>query len=59
MIDVNDAYKQGRCGKIFMKSLHVVSNIKVYATQDGWPADRTWLTTNDPFVTHMDQKANN
>ena len=36
MVEVNDAYKIGRYEKIWYNSLRVVSNIKVFATQNGW-----------------------
>ena len=34
MVEVNDAYNHGRCENIWLNSLHVMSNIKVFATQD-------------------------
>ena len=47
--------------KEWSKSLFVMSNVIVFARQDGRPA--SWLTGGmnttdyiDPYVTHMDQK---
>ena len=41
MIEVNSAFKHGRYGKDWLKSLRVISNVKVFGTQDSRPADRT------------------
>ena len=38
MAEVNGAYKHGRYENIWVKSLHVMSNINVFAMQDGQPA---------------------
>ena len=45
MIKVNGAYKPGRHYTNWLKSLRAMSKVKVYATQDGWPAGRTRLIT--------------
>ena len=38
MVEVNGAYKQGRYENIWLNRLRVGSNVKVFDTQDGWPA---------------------
>ena len=44
MLEVNDAYYYGRYEKM-KKRLHVMSNIKVFATQDSQPASWTQFIT--------------
>ena len=39
MVEVSGAYKHDRHDN----SLHILSNIKVFATQDGWPAEHNSL----------------
>ena len=66
MVEVNGAYKHGRYEKIWLHTLCVMSNLKVFATQnrqtDGQTAGRPAGQTNttyyytDPYDTHMDQK---
>ena len=62
MVDVNGAYQQVRCEKKnWLKSLHLMSNAKVIATQDsrtgGRPAGRTNTTHYlDPQDIHMVKK---
>ena len=41
MVEVNGAYKHDRYKQIWSKSLHVVSNIKVFATQNQWTSGQT------------------
>ena len=41
MVEGNDAYKHGRYEKNWFKSLHEMYMLKVFAMQDGWPADQT------------------
>ena len=46
--------------EIWLKSLHVMFNVKVFATQDRWLDDRLARQTNttyytDPYDTNMDQ----
>ena len=51
--------------KKLLKSMHVMSNVKVFATQDVWLACQLtrWINTTDctePIVTHMEiQKQTN
>ena len=40
MLEVDGAYKQSWYGQIWMKSLHVKSKVKVFATQDGQMANQ-------------------
>ena len=55
MVDVNGAYKHGRYEKIWLNSLHVMSNMKVFDMRP--PAGRTNTTHYiNPYDTHMDQK---
>ena len=35
IVEINGAYRHERYGRIWLKSLHVMCNIKVYAMQDG------------------------
>ena len=50
MVEVNGVYKYGTYENKCLKSLHVMSNVKVFATQ-------TNMTHYiDPHGTHMDQK---
>ena len=37
-LEVNDAYKHGRYEQMRLHSLCVMSNVRVFAMQDGWPA---------------------
>ena len=56
MVEVNGASKHGRYTQILLNSLHVMSNVKVFATQDGWSASQTNMTHYiDLHDTHMDQ----
>ena len=56
MVEVNVAYNHGRYEK---KSLRVMSNVKVFPTQDGRPAGRMNTTYYiDPCVTQTDKKKN-
>ena len=56
MVEVNSAYNQGRYEKIRMNSLHVMSNVKIIATQDSLPDRRTNATHyRDPYDTCMDE----
>ena len=56
MVEINSAYKHGKYDKISLKSLHVMSIVKVFAMQDGWLAG--WLKTthntdgHDTFMDH-------
>ena len=43
MVEVTDAYKQGMYGTIWENGLHVMSNVKVFATQDSQPAEHDSL----------------
>ena len=36
MVEVNGAYKYGKYAKNWLKSLHAMSNVEVFATEDGW-----------------------
>ena len=45
MEEVNGAYKHGRYEEIWLNSLRVMSNVKLFATQDGWLARQTQLIT--------------
>ena len=45
MVQVKSAYKQDRYEKNGLENLRPLSNIKVFANQDGQPAKRTQLTT--------------
>ena len=57
MVEVNSAYMHGICEQIWLNSLCAMSNVKVSATQDGWPAGLTNTIHNiEPCDTHMDQK---
>ena len=38
MVEVNDDYTHGIYENTWLNSLHVMSNIKVFAMQGGWPA---------------------
>ena len=53
MEEVNCAYRHGRYKKNWLKSWCAMSNVKVFATQNGWTN-----TTNstDLYVTHMNQQ---
>ena len=60
MVEVNGVYKHGRY-KQLLKSLPIMSNIKVFGRQDGQLANQpdgqtTWLITNIHTVTYMDHK---
>ena len=60
MVEVNGVYNHGRYEQIWLKSMRVMSNIKVFATQDKQMASRSTgrqNTTNyiDLYNTHMDQ----
>ena len=58
MVEDNGAFKHGRCDKIWLKSLHVTSNIRVFATEDSQPARQTDTTLYiGPYVKHIDQKS--
>ena len=49
----------GRYEQIWLKSLLAMSNIKVFAMQDGWLAGHVIKTDyTDSYATHMDQKSN-
>ena len=53
MVEVNGAYKHSR-HKNWLKKLHVMLNVNVFATQDG----RTNTTHyTGPYATHMIQKS--
>ena len=67
MVEVNGACKHGRCARICMKNLHIVSKVKILAfchtrgteglTDNGQLAG--WINKIDytePYFTHMDQK---
>ena len=49
MEEINGAYKHGKCEQIWLKTLHVMFNFKLFATQDGlwagWPAKQARLIT--------------
>ena len=50
-----------RYEKMWLNTLHVMSNVKVFAMQDGWLAGRLagWMNMThyiDPYDTHMDKK---
>ena len=51
MVERNCGYKHGRYAKNWLKSVHVISNAKVFAMQDGQLSDHLarwpWLTTSD------------
>ena len=56
MAEVNGIYKHGRYELIWLNSLRVMSNVKVFAMQDelaGWPNMTHYI---DPYDTHMNQK---
>ena len=38
MVEVKGAYKHGGYDKMWLKSLHVMSNIKIFVMQNGQPA---------------------
>ena len=65
VVKVNGSYKHGRYDKIWLKSLHVMSNIEVFATQDKWTDSLTvgWLSSQmntthciDLYDAHMHWK---
>ena len=59
MAEVNDAYKHGRYENTWPNSLLIMSNMKVFATQECWLADQPNTTDHiDPYDTHMYQKDN-
>ena len=50
MVEVNGAYKQGSHETIWLKSLRVISNVKVFAMQNGQPYIRIksgWCHTSN------------
>ena len=60
IVEVNYAYKHSRYEKIWLNSLCAISNVQVYATQDGQPADQPGRRTNtihylDPYDIYMNQ----
>ena len=58
IVEVNGAYLQGRYERFPMKSFGIISNAKIFAMQDGLPANRVNMTNHiDLYVPHMDQKA--
>ena len=71
MVAVTGACKHGRYQRIWLQSFFVISNIKVFATEDGRPDSHTmasqpynsqpasWANTTDytdPYATHKDKK---
>ena len=53
MVKVNGAYKYGRCEKIWLKTLGVMSNVKSFC-HASHPANRTNTTYDiDPYDTHL------
>ena len=43
--------------KMWLNRLHVMLNVKVFATQAGWPVGQMNTTHNiDPYDVHMNQK---
>ena len=44
MVEVKDAYMHGKYKQILSNSLHIMSNVKVFATQDGRLAMWTNMT---------------
>ena len=57
MVEVNGALKHGRYDNIWLNGLRVMSNINVFAIQDGWPpAERAWLNKQIyNYIARMDQ----
>ena len=43
MVEISGAYKHGKLDEIWLKSLRVMSNVKVFATQDGQLDGQTQL----------------
>ena len=39
MVEVNSAFQHSSNGKKILNGLPVISKVKVFATQGGWPAD--------------------
>ena len=56
MAEVTSTYKHGIYKRVWLKNLHAMSNVKVFATPDSWPPSQTNTTDYiDPYVTHTDQ----
>ena len=61
MVEVNGAYSNSRCEKIWSNSLRVMSNMKLFAMHNGRIDSQLAGWTNmthyiDPYDTRMDQK---
>ena len=50
MVEINGAYKDGRYDKSWLNSLHVMSNIKAFATQDGQLAGQPAEHPDEPLL---------
>ena len=55
MAEVNGAHRHGRYEKIWLKSLHVMLNVKSVYHTDTWPARQTTHYI-DPYDAHMMKK---
>ena len=49
MVEVNGAYKHDGNEKTGMNSLHVMSNVKIFAMQNKWMAN--WPATQTQLIT--------
>ena len=61
-VEVNSAYKQGRYGRMQLKSLHIMSVLNIMLCRMDGQTDNSWLSgrTNktdytDPYVTHINK----
>ena len=57
MVEVNEAYKykHGKYEKIWLKSLHVMSNIKILPHHHGWIAlqSAAWVASQTQLITQI------